>query len=556
MMEWYGWWKNPEAAAGQPAGQARFYPQLPTQDDALAAQRCFAVALALDGSPLEAADQDYFGELLGNAWPGFGALLLVRLGKAGLAFNAAVPTELAGLIAYARSLRCLAERDPSGREACEALLLNDPARARLLRRAMSWDFADLSFLDGAALKRIIADAPPVEIAAALRDAERHSRAALAACLEDTPPTAPLGALAGRYCRHRLLCRVIAAVEQGVTAAPDLPGFRELAGPPPALLPTSPRKPGSALEQRGEVIAARLFERGNKVFDLALVPAVAENLLALAALDGDAARWVFLALAPTLRVQVLLHLLEHGNAEAVAGVEELFMFLPQREARAMLDAVQRHLAPEAPTPTEIVAARERLVERLAACDAAAIRAWLAAMDARNLLTFLAECPAPLGEAILAQMSPRAATMAREDLESLGPQSRQRVNVAYCAALRAMRGVVCVEQRHAAWETMLCRAEEGRQVELENRWLTFEALCDFGDREIQCWLRECQSEDLVIFMKACSATLRERILANMSQRAAAMLRNDLTAKAAVDARTARQALRQVVAAARTALAAEQY
>lgn len=61
--------------------------------------------------------------------------------------------------------------------------------------------------------------------------------------------------------------------------------------------------------------------------------------------------------------------------------------------------------------------------------------------------------------------------------------------------------------------------------------FENLLDVDDRGIQTLLREVQSESLIVALKGASEELREKVLSNMSQRAAEMLRDDLEAKGPV-------------------------
>lgn len=61
--------------------------------------------------------------------------------------------------------------------------------------------------------------------------------------------------------------------------------------------------------------------------------------------------------------------------------------------------------------------------------------------------------------------------------------------------------------------------------------FENLMDIEDRGIQLLLREVQSDSLIIALKGAAPDLREKILKNMSQRAADMLREDLEAKGPV-------------------------
>jgi flagellar motor switch protein FliG len=61
--------------------------------------------------------------------------------------------------------------------------------------------------------------------------------------------------------------------------------------------------------------------------------------------------------------------------------------------------------------------------------------------------------------------------------------------------------------------------------------FENLLDVDDRGIQTLLREVQSDSLVLALKGASPEMREKILKNMSQRAAEMLREDLESRGPV-------------------------
>ncbi|MHB1677045.1 MAG: flagellar motor switch protein FliG [Sulfuriferula sp.] len=61
--------------------------------------------------------------------------------------------------------------------------------------------------------------------------------------------------------------------------------------------------------------------------------------------------------------------------------------------------------------------------------------------------------------------------------------------------------------------------------------FENLMEIDDRGIQLLLREVQSDSLIIALKGAAPDLRDKILKNMSQRAADMLREDLEAKGPV-------------------------
>ena len=66
---------------------------------------------------------------------------------------------------------------------------------------------------------------------------------------------------------------------------------------------------------------------------------------------------------------------------------------------------------------------------------------------------------------------------------------------------------------------------------DQMFVFENIVDIDDRGIQLLLREVQSESLIVALKGTSEELREKILKNMSQRAAEMLRDDMEAKGPV-------------------------
>ncbi len=69
------------------------------------------------------------------------------------------------------------------------------------------------------------------------------------------------------------------------------------------------------------------------------------------------------------------------------------------------------------------------------------------------------------------------------------------------------------------------------QIMDEMFVFEDLMDIEDRGIQLILREVQSESLIVALKGASEELRDKILKNMSQRAAEMLREDLESKGPV-------------------------
>lgn len=86
-----------------------------------------------------------------------------------------------------------------------------------------------------------------------------------------------------------------------------------------------------------------------------------------------------------------------------------------------------------------------------------------------------------------------------------------------------------------EAPILEALRGHDAELaqkvEDAMFVFDNLADLDDRAVQLLLREVQSEQLVVALKGAGEALREKILRNMSQRAAEMLREDLEARGPV-------------------------
>ncbi|HZH06310.1 MAG TPA: flagellar motor switch protein FliG [Lautropia sp.] len=68
-------------------------------------------------------------------------------------------------------------------------------------------------------------------------------------------------------------------------------------------------------------------------------------------------------------------------------------------------------------------------------------------------------------------------------------------------------------------------------IEDQMFTFDDLINLEDKAIQILLREIQSDDLVIALKGSDQPLRDKILKNMSQRAAETIREELEAKGPV-------------------------
>jgi flagellar motor switch protein FliG len=68
-------------------------------------------------------------------------------------------------------------------------------------------------------------------------------------------------------------------------------------------------------------------------------------------------------------------------------------------------------------------------------------------------------------------------------------------------------------------------------IQDQMFTFEDVIKLDDRAIQTVLREVAGDGLVIALKGASAEVREKVLKNMSQRAAEGLREDLESRGPV-------------------------
>jgi flagellar motor switch protein FliG len=75
------------------------------------------------------------------------------------------------------------------------------------------------------------------------------------------------------------------------------------------------------------------------------------------------------------------------------------------------------------------------------------------------------------------------------------------------------------------------DEDLAQSIEDQMFTFDDLVKLDDRAVQTVLREVANDGLVIALKGATAEVREKILKNMSQRAAEALREDLESRGPV-------------------------
>lgn len=85
-------------------------------------------------------------------------------------------------------------------------------------------------------------------------------------------------------------------------------------------------------------------------------------------------------------------------------------------------------------------------------------------------------------------------------------------------------------------------------IEDLMFVFDNLADVDDRSIQALLREVSSDTLIIALKGSDDAVKEKVLRNMSKRAAEMLRDDLEARGPVRLSEVESAQKEILSIAR--------
>lgn len=94
----------------------------------------------------------------------------------------------------------------------------------------------------------------------------------------------------------------------------------------------------------------------------------------------------------------------------------------------------------------------------------------------------------------------------------------------------------------------KSDEALAQVIEDLVFTFDDLEDLDDRSMQELLRQVPGDGLLLAMKGCEDSLKEKIFKNMSQRAAEMLKDDLEAKGPVRLSEVEAAQKEILAVAR--------
>ena len=85
-------------------------------------------------------------------------------------------------------------------------------------------------------------------------------------------------------------------------------------------------------------------------------------------------------------------------------------------------------------------------------------------------------------------------------------------------------------------------------IEEMMFVFDTLLDVDDRGIQALLREINNELLVVALKGCDPAISDKILGNMSKRAATLLREDMDAKGPIKLSDVEESQKEILDVAR--------
>jgi flagellar motor switch protein FliG len=96
--------------------------------------------------------------------------------------------------------------------------------------------------------------------------------------------------------------------------------------------------------------------------------------------------------------------------------------------------------------------------------------------------------------------------------------------------------------------ITEADADLATKIQDLMFTFENIGDIDDRGIQALLREVSTDNLVLAMKGCDESIKDKIFKNMSSRAAEMLREDLESKGPVKLSEVEGAQKEILGIAR--------
>ena len=92
------------------------------------------------------------------------------------------------------------------------------------------------------------------------------------------------------------------------------------------------------------------------------------------------------------------------------------------------------------------------------------------------------------------------------------------------------------------------DAGLSERIQEMMFVFETLLDVDDRGIQALLREISNDLLVVALKGCDPAISDKLLGNMSKRAATLLREDMEAKGPIKLSEVETAQKEILDVAR--------
>lgn len=275
-----------------------------------------------------------------------------------------------------------------------------------------------------------------------------------------------------------------------------------------------------------------------------------------------------------RIAVGARELKRASPEVVAGALDAFVEAMSglRADLASGDEMLREVAENAlgpdvarrafdgvaapPPPDEVLgpvaeADPEALAMVLAREQAQTTALVLSAMEPEKAAAVMAHLPEPSRPGIVRRMA---------TVESVAPEVLREVRQALSEELRSVvaEGMRRVDGKSAALE-VLRRASASQQQEvmtsiekddprlaadLRARLFTFDDLSRLSDRDVQTVLKDVESNQLSLALKGATDALAQRLLKNMSQRAAQMLKDDLAAMGPVKLAVVEEAQAAVV------------
>jgi flagellar motor switch protein FliG len=149
-----------------------------------------------------------------------------------------------------------------------------------------------------------------------------------------------------------------------------------------------------------------------------------------------------------------------------------------------------------------------------------------------------------------VQPHALNELDEIMERQFSGTSTKLKSASVGGLKAAADILNAMESNREAELMLAiRGQDaGLGGRIEELMFVFEDLADLDDRSMQTLLREVPSARLITALKGAELAVRDKIFANMSQRAAEMLRDDLEVKGPVKLSEVDAAQKEVLTIAR--------